>query len=186
MNATVIITSLIIFVARVADVSLGTVRLILLSRGIRGIASIIGFIEITIWLVAVSRIFMNLDNWIYYIAYALGFATGTYAGVILEEKISLGKVIIRIVAASNSTPLFDKLNESRFTSTTVAATGPEGNINIIHIVLNRRHIKNVISIIDTISPESFYSIEDIRYVRENAASSVTSRAKFFKFFNHKK
>jgi len=83
---------LLIFFARVCDVSLGTIRIIFISKGIKYLAPIVGFFEILIWLLAISQIMQNLTNPYYYIFYAGGFATGNLVGIILDEKLSIGTV----------------------------------------------------------------------------------------------
>ncbi|MDX2414998.1 MAG: DUF5698 domain-containing protein, partial [Bacteroidales bacterium] len=93
----VVILPLLIFFARIMDVSIGTVRIILVSKGYKKLAPIAGFFEILIWIIAITRIVDNLDNWICYIAYALGFATGNYIGMIIEERLALGYETVRII-----------------------------------------------------------------------------------------
>jgi uncharacterized protein YebE (UPF0316 family) len=80
-----VLLPLMIFFARVCDVSLGTVRIIFISKGIRYLAPFVGFFEILIWLLAISQIIQNLTNRYYYIFYAGGFACGTFAGIIIDE-----------------------------------------------------------------------------------------------------
>ena len=171
-----------IFFARILDVSLGTVRIILLSKGNKNLAPVIGFIEIFVWLIAFKQLFTNLDNWIYYFSYALGFSAGTYVGIIIEEKLSFGKVMLRIICKEDSKKLLKKLDKSKYTSTTVSATGPNGKVNIIQIILNRKNIGKVLKIIQEVSPKSFYSIEDVRYAREEIVLVAKNRKDFFSFF----
>ncbi|HPA70469.1 MAG TPA: DUF5698 domain-containing protein, partial [Bacteroidales bacterium] len=81
---------LFIFLARIFDVSLGTLRIIFVTKGMRIIAPLVGFFEVLIWLLAISRIMQDLDNWVSYIAYAGGFATGNFVGMYLEERLAIG------------------------------------------------------------------------------------------------
>lgn len=93
---TFIFLPLFIFLARICDVTLDTIRIIFVSKGMRKIAPLIGFFEILIWLMAISKIMQNLDNWACYVAYAGGFATGNYFGMLVEEKLAIGHEMIRV------------------------------------------------------------------------------------------
>jgi uncharacterized protein YebE (UPF0316 family) len=163
---TYLIIPLLIFAARILDVSIGTIRVIFITKGFKKIAPLLGFIEILIWLAAVRQIFTNLSNPVMYIAYAAGFAAGTYVGIYLEEKISIGKATIRIVTGKKAGEMFRKLDKSKFTYTTMVADGPEGKVQMIIAILNRKDLPKIISIIKTINPHAFYSIEDVRFAYE--------------------
>lgn len=156
---------LAIFLARVCDVSLGTVRIILISRGVK-LATLIGFFEILVWLLAIGHIMQNLTNFGYYIAYAGGFAAGTYAGILIENKLSLGVVILRIITRRDATELIKHLKEQNYGVTTIDAQGVSGPVKIILIVINRHDVDNVVGIIKTFNPHAFYSVEDVRFARE--------------------
>ena len=140
-----IILPLIIFVARVLDVSLGTVRLILVARGYKYIAPVIGFIEILIWVVAIGQIMQNLSNWVCYVAYAGGFATGNFVGMWLAEKILVGTVIMRVVTQSNAQPLIAALHQAEFGVTALEGKGSQGPVQILFTVVPRQKLCQVIS-----------------------------------------
>ena len=161
-----IILPVLIFFARVCDVSLGTLRIIFISKGIKYLAPLVGFFEILIWLMAISQIMQNLSNVYYYIFYAGGFATGNLVGIILEEKLSIGTVAIRIITRKDAAKLIDSLKNKRYGITVVDAKGPKGDVKLIFTIVNRQNIQNVIKTVKKYNPKSFYSIEDIRYVSE--------------------
>ena len=92
-----VLIPVLICLARIVDVSIGTLRIIFVSKGMRGIAPILGFFEVIIWLVAIGQIFQNLSNWVNYIAYGAGFAMGNFVGIYIEGKISLGYTLVRII-----------------------------------------------------------------------------------------
>jgi uncharacterized protein YebE (UPF0316 family) len=160
------IIPLFIFLARIVDVSLGTIRIIFVSKGLKYMAPILGFFEVLIWLVAIQQIMANLTNVYYYLAYAGGFAAGTYVGIILEEKISIGKVIIRIVTGEDSKRLLNAMDKAKYTVTTIGATGHDGKVNLILSVTNRKDIPNIIKIIKKYNPNAFYTVEDIKFSTE--------------------
>ena len=88
---------MLIFAARIADVSIGTVRLIFISRGLKYLAPIVGFFEVFIWLMAIGQIMQNISNPVCFVAYAGGFAMGNFVGMCIAEKLSLGVVMVRVV-----------------------------------------------------------------------------------------
>src|SRR5512138_3573680 len=109
-----VILPLLIFFARIMDVSIGTLRLIFVSKGYKFYAPLLGFFEVIVWLLAIGQIMQHLDNFLCYVAYGLGFATGNYLGIILEEKMSLGTVLIRVVPKVDTTNLINQLRENSF------------------------------------------------------------------------
>jgi uncharacterized protein YebE (UPF0316 family) len=163
---TLIIIPILIFCARIIDVSIGTLRLIFISRGYKLWSPILGFFEVLVWLMAIRQIMNNLTNWVNYVAYAGGYATGTFVGMYLEEKISIGKVALRIITKKDPTHLITALEKEGFTNTINDGKGPDGKVEIIQMIINRKDIKKVIEIIEKFNVHAFYSIEDIRYAAE--------------------
>lgn len=161
-----IILPLLIFSARVCDVSLGTLRIIFVSRGIRYLAPAIGFFEILIWLLAIGQIFQHLTNALYYVAYAGGFATGTFVGMYIEGKLSIGMVIMRIITRRDPAALIDFFREQNYGLTIVEAQGAENPVKILFMIIRRRDIERVRQAIKRYNPTAFYTIEDIRYAAE--------------------
>ncbi len=157
---------LFIFVARIMDVSLGTFRLAMISRGLKRKAALLGFFELLIWLIATSRIFHHLDNVMMYVAYAGGFATGTWMGMRIEEVISPGIVLVRVITRQEAGELIDYLRSCKMGTTTVDAIGQQGPVKIIFTIVKRQHLSNVIDTINRFNPRAFYSIEDVRFVKE--------------------
>lgn len=160
-----VVMPLLIALARMCDVSLGTIRIILIGKGYKNIAPFIGFFEILIWIIVVSQIMMNLDRWLYYIAYAFGYAIGTLIGMKLENKLSLGQVILRIITATDSNELIIAFKENNYNFTTVDAKGKFGPVKIILMITQRHLLHNTIKLIELHNPASFYSVEDVRYVK---------------------
>ena len=155
---------LLIFCLRICDVTLDTLRIIFMTKGYRNLAPVIGFFEILIWVVAITRIMQNLDNWVCFIAYAAGFATGNYVGMLLDEKLAIGHQIIRVITRVDTIELADLLRKSGFGVTSVKATGMQGDIEILYIVVNRKNQKIAIEIIQQHSPNAFFTIENLHYV----------------------
>lgn len=164
---TFVIVPLLIFLLRVIDVSLDTIRIVFISKGNKILAPLLGFFEVLIWLIAITRIMENLDNAIYYIAYAGGFAAGNYIGLIIEEKLALGVQLFRIITQKEASTLILRLREKGYSVTSLEAEGNSGLVHIIFSVIKRSESKKVIEIINQHNPNAFYSIEDVRKVNEN-------------------
>ena len=161
-----VILPFIIFIARITDVSLGTMRLIMVSRGLKAKAALLGFFELLIWVMVIGQIITNLDNIMMYVAYAGGFAAGTWIGMKIEEAISVGVVLVRIITRQDADDLIDYLRSHKIGITTVDAMGKEGPVKIIFSILKRQQLPNVIRLINKFNPKAFYSIEDVRFVKE--------------------
>ncbi len=159
-----LILPLLIFVARIADVSLGTIRIIFVARGMKKIAPLIGFFEILIWLLAISKIFQDIDNWVAYIAYAGGFAAGNYIGMLLEERLAIGHEMIRVITRSDAGDLVDELKDKGFGVTFIKARGLEGEVGVVYIIIKRSMVKPALEIINKNNPRALYTIESIRMV----------------------
>ncbi|KYK26149.1 hypothetical protein AYK26_00850 [Euryarchaeota archaeon SM23-78] len=159
-----IIIPLLICIARIVDVTIGTLRIIYVSKGMRFLAPILGFFEVLIWLLAITQIMKNLTHWIYYVAYALGFGLGTFIGIYVEERISVGHVIIRIITRKDVTELVDSLREAGYRATRIESQDETTKSHIVFTIIKRKDIKNVISIIKRFNPKAFFSVEDVKYV----------------------
>src|SRR4030042_7197461 len=104
-----LILPLFIFIARICDVSLDTLRIIFISKGYKFVAPVIGFFEVLIWIVVITRVIQNLDNWLCYIAYAGGFATGNFVGMVLDEKLAIGHEMVRVITKKDAYDLTNAL-----------------------------------------------------------------------------
>ena len=160
------ILPLLIFLARILDVSLGTIRLIFISKGVKYLAPLIGFFEVLIWLLAIGQIMKNLNNVVCYIAYGGGFALGTFLGIFIEEKLSIGMVLVRIITQRDATELISFLQLKGYGVTRVNAEGAYGDVMILFSIIRRTDLKEVVDVITKLDPKAFYSIEDVRFVSE--------------------
>lgn len=158
---------LFIFFARICDVSINTVRIIYMLGGRRWTATLLGFFEAFIWLMAIRQIFAHLDNWICYVAYPAGFASGVLVGMIMEERIAYGKVIVRIITRKDVTELISFLHLERFRYTRVNAEGPDGRENLVFTVLERERLDDLLHELKTILPTAFYTIERVKAAGES-------------------
>ena len=163
-----VILPLLIFIARLSDVTLGTLRNIFISRGFKKIVPIVGFFEVLIWLIAMKQVMSRADNFVCYFAWAGGFAMGTYVGMRIEERLALGMQVIRIITSEISEKLINALRDANHGITIVDAQGAIGPVKMIFSIVQRKYLKEVVEIIEKNQPNAFYSIEDVR----NAAHGV--------------
>lgn len=162
------VTPLLIFFARIADVSLGTLRISMVSRGFKLASAVLGFFEVLIWVMVVAQVLSNLDNWVNYIAYAGGFSAGTFIGLYLEDKLKVGTLMIRIITQNKSAELVEALKSAGMAVTCINAQGGFSNdVKIIFTVLKRKKWNTVLDIIDEIDPEAFFSSEDVKYTNRH-------------------
>lgn len=168
------IIPLFICLARIIDVSLGTLRIILITRGMKLVAPILGFFEILIWLFAIGQIMQNLTNVANYFAYALGFAIGNYIGIILEEKLAIGKVVIQVVTRKDASDLIAFLRKENISVTVVNAEGSSGMVHLLFSVIKRAQLPFVTLHIKNSNPQAFYTVEDVRFVSGGNFSATDS------------
>lgn len=169
-----LIGAVLIFFARICDVSIGTLRIILVARDHRFLSSLLGFFEVLIWLIAISQIVNNLSSYILYLGYAAGFAAGTYVGMTIERKLSIGTLLVRVVVPGRATGLVARLNEAGHRVTEVAGEGAYGAVTILFTIIRRSSLSSVIDTVHAYNPDAFYTVEDVRMARLAATSTDSS------------
>jgi uncharacterized protein YebE (UPF0316 family) len=162
-----VILPVLIFIARICDVSINTIRIIYMLGGRRLTSTLLGFFEAFIWLLVIREIFKHLDNWLCYVAYPAGFATGIFVGIIIEEKIAYGKVIVRIITRKSVNELIDYLNVQHFRFTKVDAEGPNGKENLVFTVLDREYLDTLLNKLKELIPTAFYTVERVKAAAES-------------------
>lgn len=161
-----IVVPLLIFFARILDVSMGTLRIIFVSKGLKYLAPVLGFFEAMVWVVAIGQVMQNLKSWETYIAYALGFATGNFVGIFLEERIAVGNLVVRIITRRNADELLVFLRGAGYGVTSSDAEGEAGPVKLLFLVCKRRDLKEIVRIVKRFNPRAFYTVEDVRFVEQ--------------------
>ena len=162
-----VILPLLIFFARICDESLETIRVVYISNGIKYIAPVIALFGIVIWLLAMEVVMTDLTNVLNFFAFAFGFATGTYVGLVIEERLSIGMVILRIITPKESeADMAAFLQAENYGATIMDAKWARGNVQMILSLVNRSDVHRIVSHIEKTIPDAFYSIEDVRYVNQ--------------------
>ncbi len=178
-----VVLPILIAFARVVDVSLGTLRMLFIARGYRKLAPILGFFEVFIWLLAISQIMRNLTNIICYLAYASGFALGTYIGMYIENRLAIGSLLIRVITHKDANELIQVLKDKNYGITSVDAQGSIGQVKIIFTLISRRKLSEVVNIVKHYNPNAFYTVEDIRFVRENLPNRIITKTHWWPSLN---
>lgn len=169
----VYILPILIFLSRIFDVTLGTLRIIFVNRGMRYLAPLIGFFEVLIWLIVISQIMQNLNSPINYIAYAAGFATGNYVGILIEQKLAMGITLIRIITSRKATELLKDFRSKGYSVTNVPAVANSGKVEIIFLPVRRKDIRQIIEIVKIYNPNAVYTIEDVRHLSQGALPEIS-------------
>jgi uncharacterized protein YebE (UPF0316 family) len=151
-----------VFFARIMDVTLGTLRIIYINKGKRTLAPLLGFVEVFIWIVVVSHLVQSVANLAGYLAYAAGFAAGNYVGLIVENRLAIGTLIVRAIVTSETEQLIQSLKEAGFGVTYFDAHGANGPVKVVYSVINRKELDDVVKIIQTDQPNVFYTVEEAR------------------------
>lgn len=156
---------LFIFFARCTDVSMATIRTIMVVRGRKFVAAMIGFVEIIVYIFAINKVLSGMDNVGNVLAYALGFATGNYLGIFFEEKMAIGTLIAQIVTDKDVESFSNYLREKGFGVTVMEGHGREGKIHMLRVVLNRKDLPNFEASIDKYDESAFITIADARNIK---------------------
>ena len=160
----------LIVVARIADVSLGTLRTVSVINGRKHLAWGLGFAEVLIWVLVVSAVIQQISqHWAYPVAYALGFATGNFIGITIEQYFAFGEQVLRIFTRSGGA-MAARLREDGFGVTELDGRGKDGPVQVLFVTVKRRRTPSVIAAARGIDPGCYYTIDDIR------AASTGNRA----------
>lgn len=170
----------IIFCSRLCDVSLGTLRSVLSSKGHKTIVPFIGFFEVLLWLVAVSQILKNLNNVMSYVAWGGGYAVGIYVGLAIEEKLALGKQVMRIITNNTPDELLEVFKQKTIGYTALDGHGARGPVKLIFTVVERKEVKHIAALINKYAPQSFYSVEDVKHASD-VHYGVEKKPNYFRY-----
>jgi uncharacterized protein YebE (UPF0316 family) len=153
---------LLIFVAEACVVTLCTIRIIFVAKGLKGIATALGFFEICIWLFAIGQIMQNLSNVSCYLAFAAGFTLGNYLGILIEKKLAIGTVILTAITSRNAADLVAQMQLCGYGVTCIDARGVNGPVRMVYSVIQRKELINAIALLQAFDSKAFYSVNDIK------------------------
>ncbi len=157
---------ILICLARILDVTIGTLRIIFVSKGYKFLAMVLGFFEVLIWIMAIGEVMKNLGDFTNVLAYCTGYSLGNYIGIMLENRLAIGIVVLRIVTKKDSSELVSFLREKRYSLSVIDAEGNLGAVSVILMNIKRSHVKKIIPIVYEFNPLATYTVEDIRHVSD--------------------
>jgi len=155
---------LFIFLCRVVDVSLGTLRMLFTVRGRKFIAGGIGVVEVSIFLFALSRVVSATSSWPKFLGYCLGFGTGTILGITLEEWLAPGNLIVHIVSKEFFAEIAKHLRDVGFGVTESLGRGKEGTVTVLESVIRRRDFPYFLNLVNEKDPEAFVTTGAAHFV----------------------
>jgi uncharacterized protein YebE (UPF0316 family) len=165
---------LLVFVAELTVVTISTIRIIFLSRGMKVLAAALGFFEITIWLFAIGQVMQNLNSVGCFLGFAGGFTLGNYLGVMIERRIALGTVVVRTITQRDATELVRDLRAAGYGVTSLDAAGAHGPVKMVFTIVRRRELHAVLAIVRQFDPSAFYSVDEVRESRPGLHSARRS------------
>jgi uncharacterized protein YebE (UPF0316 family) len=179
-----LVLPLLIFLSRLSDVTLATMRHIFMSKGFKRVVPIIGFFEVLIWLIAMRQIMNQVDNVLNYVAWAGGFSAGTILGMYIEERLALGQQVIRIITNQEIGSLQIALKKADFGLTIIDGHGSTGaDVKVLFMVIKRKEFETVTGIIHEFLPNAFYSVEDVRSYHAGVFNQEGQhKSRFSRFF----
>ncbi len=168
------ILPIIIFFGRICDVTLGTLRIIFVSKGEKYKAPLVGFFEVFIWIVVISQVLGRANDLMAYLSYAGGYAAGNFVGILIEQRIAFGVILFRVFTQKNGLELTKNLNAEGFGSTCMSGQGAVSKVDVVESVFDRKFGKNVEEIVRDFDPNAFYIVEDIRSKQRGIFGKTTS------------
>ncbi len=157
--------ALLIFFMRVGDMTLDTIRVLFVVRGKKLIVWILGFFQSLIFVIAISSVLSKLDNILNVLGYAMGFATGNLVGMLIEQRLAIGHILVTIISSTRGALIADKLRSSGYAVTEIAGRGKNGTVFELHASVLRKDVPNVETIVLEADPQAFITAEDVRPVR---------------------
>ncbi len=154
-----------IFVLRIGDMSLDTVRVLFVVRGRKGLAWALGFFQSLIFVVAISSVLSNLDNPLNVLGYAAGFATGNVVGMLIEERLAIGHIQMTIISPLRGSAIAEALRQAGYAVTEIAARGRDGTVSMLHCNVKRKDTDNIETVVLEADPDAVVTAEDVRPVR---------------------
>jgi uncharacterized protein YebE (UPF0316 family) len=162
---------LVVFVAELSVVTISTVRIIFVARGMKVLAAVLGFFEITIWLFAIGQIMQNLSDIGCYLGFAGGFTLGNFLGVLIENRLAIGTLIVHAITRQDATGLVEHLRHAGCCATRMDGHGGSGPVKVVFTIIPRKDLATVTAIIRAFDADAFYSVEEIQQTKPGVLRS---------------
>jgi uncharacterized protein YebE (UPF0316 family) len=155
----------LIFILRVSDMTLDTLRVLFVMRGKKRIAWILGFFQSAIFVLAIGKVLTQVNNPLNILGYAAGFATGNVVGMIIEERIAIGHININVISPHRGSAIVTHLRQSGYAVTELSGRGKDGMVSLINCSVLRKQVDAVRQLVNEIDPDAFITAEDVRPLR---------------------
>jgi uncharacterized protein YebE (UPF0316 family) len=166
MDLYTLLTGVVVFLFRIVDVSLGTIRTISIVQGRTRTAFLLGFVEVSIWLGVIAAIVSRVaEHPILGVFYALGFSTGNVVGILIERKLAFGHTVLRVIASEGSEELAETLRKNGYAATCFRGTGGSGPVTEVCVVCRRRDLNRILGVVADVVPDAFFVTEPVGMVR---------------------
>ena len=152
----------LIFLAELAVVTLGTIRIIFVARSMKFLAPLLGFFEVMMWLFAISQIMQNLNDASCYLAFAGGFAAGNFLGILIEKMLAIGTLVVHIITKKDACDLIASLKSAGYGVTCLEGQGATGAVQVVFTIIKRKELDNVTALIESFDANAFYSVDDLQ------------------------
>jgi len=167
MDVNTLVIGFLIFLARIGDVSIGTVRTIVTVQGRSVVAFFLAIFELLIWITVVSAVIHKIkDQPALALFYAFGYATGNVVGIAVERKIALGIIVLRVFSRTAGKKIADRLRNMGQPVTIFRGEGMRGPVDELYIAGRRRNLKKMLDVVKQEDPAAFYITEMARDVRQ--------------------
>lgn len=181
--------ALLIFLLRIIDVSLDTMRVIFAIRGRRELAAVLGFCMAMVWIFAVGNAVKHVDSVLHILGYAGGYATGTFVGITIERLVAYGIAMVRIISAHGGVEIAQALRERGYGVTEIAGYGREGRVEVLFAAVQRSHLDDVMEIVNTWDDAAFVTVEEPKDMRGGRLRTrewpVMTSSTFFSWLRHR-
>ena len=162
----IILLCLKIFFARLIDVSLGTVRTIFTIKGRDFIASIIGFIEITVWFLVVKEALNTINNGFFIaFSYAMGFSVGTFIGGKISKKFIKSNLEVQVILSNKSDKIINELHSAGFGVTKLEVSGKNSSSYMLYINIKNNNLDKLKRLINKLDKNAFLVVNETQYVK---------------------
>jgi len=168
----VILWVFLIFLLRVGAIALGTVRVLFVVRGERLLAPITGFVQTLLLVVAIGKVVQDLTNIPNVLAYCMGFAVGTWVGMVIEERLALGYMRVHVVSLQKAEGIASSLREEGYGVTEITGKGKEGRVGIVEIVARRKDVPSITAAVNRVDEGAFISMEEAKGVHRGFIPGV--------------
>jgi len=159
------LTALLIFSLRVLDMTLDTLRLLFVVRGRKGIAWVLGFFQAAIFVMAIGSVLSNLDNPLNILGYSAGFATGNVIGMVIEERLAIGFILLTVISSRRGAAIAERLRSDGYAVTEIAARGKDGTVAVLNVNVRRKQADTVRQLVNAVDSEAFITADEVRPVR---------------------